>query len=65
MTCFISCKSKIQQDYENECLKISLEEKQLNYLEKLYRVKENIEIEEKIKRLDSLINNQRILMSKK
>ena len=54
---FISCKPQSQYDYERECREIDLKQKRLNYLQKLYYVKTDIEFTKKIKMLDSLIQN--------
>ena len=53
--CFISCKSKEVENYENKRIELDIKKMELDYLQQLYNVRTDIEFNQKIKKLDSLI----------
>ena len=53
--CFISCKSKEEEYYDSKRIELDFKRTELNYLQQLYSIRTDIEFNQKIKVLDSLI----------
>ena len=53
---FASCKTELEERYCQKIQEIELKTKELEYLEKVYRLKEDIKYEERLRVMDSIIN---------